>query len=89
MAIQGSITYKGITANNAYVRIEDVHGGHMHDWKGTVRLYYDKDSADVPGSINALDMSEVTAVYVANTSPYPDLYAALKNDPKYSSFIDV
>ena len=89
MAIQGSITYKGITANNAYVRIEDVRGGHMHDWTGTVRLYYDKDSADVPGSINALDAFDVSTAYVANTSPYPDLYAALKNKPQYISFIDV
>ena len=89
MAIQGRFEYKGIVAENAYVKIEELVGGHMHGWRGTVRVYYDKEAADVPGSINSLTEKHIHAPYVDGENPYTGLYAALKQELEFTSFIDV
>lgn len=89
MAIQGRFEFRGIVAENAYVKIEELNGGHMHGWRGTVRVYYNKEAADVPGSINSLVENYVHAPYVDGENPYTGLYAVLKNEPEFTTFIDV
>ena len=89
MAIQGRFEYKGIVAENAYVKIEELVGGHMHGWRGTVRVYYNKEAADVPGSINALTQKYINSEYIDGGNPYTSLYAVLKQEPEFTSFIDV
>lgn len=89
MAIQGRFEYKGIVAENAYVKIEELVGGHMHGWRGAVRVYYNKEAADVPGSINSLLERYIHAEYADGQNPYTALYAALKQEPEFTSFVDV
>jgi hypothetical protein len=89
MAIQGRFEYKGIVAEEAYVKIEELAGGHMHGWRGAVRVYYNKEAADVPGSINALTEKHIHSPYVDGENPYTGLYAMLKQEPEFTSFIDV
>jgi len=46
MALVGRFEYKGLVADMAYVRIEEVNGGKMFGWNGTVKVYADQETAE-------------------------------------------
>jgi len=45
MALVGRFEYKGLVADMAYARIEEVTGGKMFGWRGHVRIYAEADTA--------------------------------------------
>lgn len=89
MAIQGKFTYRGLDIENAYVRIDEVHGGKLMGWRGLAKLYYSKETAAAPGTINAFTEFEVaTTEWHADVSPYPVLYVELKKLEQFKDFVD-
>lgn len=92
MAIQGNYIYKGLTLENVYVRIDEIHGGKtLRGWRGVANVYLNKDIAPFDGSSNnSFGTSEVyIQQWVDDVNPYPALYAKLKQLPQFADFVDV
>ena len=89
MAIQGKFTYRGLDIENAYVRIDEVHGGKLLGWRALAKLYYSKETAAAPGTVNAFTEFEVSIRdWQADVTPYPALYEELKKLDQFKDFVD-
>jgi hypothetical protein len=87
MAISGRFEYRGVVAENAYLRIEEVEGGKKNGWRGMVKVYYNQDCAN--HSLNVITMFPIFAPYESEVFPYQPLYDELKTVPQFSAFQDV
>lgn len=92
MAIQGNYNFKGLSLENVYVRIDEIHGGKvLNGWRGVANVYLNRDMTPYDGSVsNSFGTHEVSGVaWVDDINPYPALYAKLKQLPQFKDFVDV
>lgn len=93
MALCGEFTWRGVTVPSAYVRIDSIRGGKYMPqivperptesyWSATAGVY-----ADNTQSVPLLSV-DVKAPFTVEESPYPGLYAALKQIPSLSGMVD-
>lgn len=89
MAIKGKYSYRGLEMDEAYLRIDEIHGGKFLGWTGVAKLYYNKETAKAPGTVNALThFPIVCSTFRPDENPYPVLYAQLKTDERFKDFVD-
>lgn len=94
MALQKTITYRGLTIPNAYIRVDTMAGGKRERratpqtsgeavWAATVGIY-----ADAGQGMPVIEM-EITVPFDPAQRPMPQIYAALKALPDLSEATDV
>lgn len=86
MALTQSITFNGLTATNAYIRIDRVFGGKREGWNSVVSVYASQEAA---ATCEPLKQFNVPAEYSAiEENPYVLLYRAIKGMDEYAEAID-
>lgn len=93
MAIMLDLSWRGVVVPNAYVRVDRITGGKREFspnpqvpgqsvWVGVFGIYANP-SESVP-----LWAVEVIIPFDTEESPFPGLYAALKESPDFSNGVD-
>lgn len=86
MALTQSITFNGLTAPNAYIRIDRVFGGKREGWNSVVSIYASQEAA---ATCEPLKQFNVPAEYSAiEENPYVLLYRAIKGLDEYAEATD-
>lgn len=86
MALTQSITFNGLTATNAYIRVDRVFGGKREGWNSVVSVYA---SAEAANSCEPLMQFNCYMDYSAiEENPYVLLYRAIKGLDEYAEAID-
>ena len=91
MALQGRFEYRGVHMDRAYLRIDEIYGGKTIGMQGRAKLYFSKETAQAPGTVNALTIFEVALTpqeWKPDDNPFPLLYEKLKQQQQLINFID-
>ncbi len=82
MAITKSVSFRGITLPNAYMRIDRIMGGKYSGFQVEAGIYA------AAGEAQPLTMVGFSFEYVAGQDVLPTAYAAMKTIPEFADATD-
>lgn len=74
MAISTKYIFNGIEINNAYIRVDEISGSKVKNWKALIGVYLNDN-----GILNKIDSFNIVARYKEDERGYFSLYTLLKN----------